>query len=201
MGLGLILLLSAGLWSYLNWSEEERAAESVETAVEKLESIIPQLEPEQTETEASDETAANELLTQETVIETPEMQTMEIDGNSYIGVLEIPSLQLTLSVMSDWSYPQLKISPCRYSGSYLDDTLVIAGHSYRRHFRLLRQIEVGDSVLFTDAVGNVIHYEVVQVETLGPKEVDRLIHSEWDLTLFSCTSGGSHRVTVRCNRV
>ena len=36
-----------------------------------------------------------------------------VDGNSYMGVLEIPDLDLTLPVMADWSYPKLRVAPCR----------------------------------------------------------------------------------------
>ncbi len=59
---------------------------------------------------------------------------MKIDGNYYIGVLTIPSLDLSLPVMEDWDDEKLKISPCRYAGSLYQKNLVIAGHNYQRHF-------------------------------------------------------------------
>ena len=40
-----------------------------------------------------------------------------IDGRSYIGVLEIPSLSLQLPVIGSWSYAELREAPCRYAGS------------------------------------------------------------------------------------
>lgn len=63
-----------------------------------------------------------------------EMTEVEIDGYYYIGYISIPALGMELPVMSDWSYPQLNISPCRYAGSTKTDDLVIAGHNYTRHF-------------------------------------------------------------------
>ena len=45
------------------------------------------------------------------------MPETELDGEQYIGVLELPTLSLTLPVQSQWSYPALKVSPCRYAGS------------------------------------------------------------------------------------
>ena len=45
------------------------------------------------------------------------MPTAEVEGYDYIGVLSIPVLDLELPVMDSWSYPQLKLSPCRYEGS------------------------------------------------------------------------------------
>ena len=43
-----------------------------------------------------------------------EMPSVEIDGDCYIGILEIPSIGLTLPVMKDWSYAKLRIAPCLY---------------------------------------------------------------------------------------
>jgi len=59
----------------------------------------------------------------------------EIDGNNYIGVIDIPCLGLSLPIISDWSYPNLKIAPCRYKGSAYQDNLIIAGHNYQSHFK------------------------------------------------------------------
>ena len=40
-----------------------------------------------------------------------EMPEVEIDGNYYIGILDMPSLGLSLPIISEWSYPNLRISP------------------------------------------------------------------------------------------
>jgi sortase A len=205
MVVGVVLLIAAGVLSFYNIREEEQAEVYANRALVQIQQVIPTLEEKSEAILAAandpDEAALVAAQAQEAVIETPQMQTMQIEEETYIGVIKIPSLKLELPVMSDWSYPKLKRSPCRYAGSFLDDTLVIAGHSVRAHFRGLRQIQVGESVVFTDAVGNVILYEVVFVETLGSTEVDKLIHNDYDLTLFTCTQGGVRRVVVRCNRV
>lgn len=196
---GLLLLLCAGGWGAYNiWVDEEGGAFSKQAATEILE-IVPTLPQSSGNPQAG--TQASAPVVSEAVIPTPEMQTVTIDGYTYIGVIRVPSLDLELSVMSDWSYRLLNRSPCRFAGSYLDDTLVIAGHSTARHFRGLRKVKVGDRVEFTDVMGNVIAYDVAQVETLSPREVDRLVTNDWDLTLFTCTEGGGRRVTIRCNRV
>ena len=36
--------------------------------------------------------------------------------------------------MSDWSYPQLRVALCRYTGSVYDDSLIIMAHNYDWHF-------------------------------------------------------------------
>ena len=130
-----------------------------------------------------------------------EMPVVEIEGNEYIGYLELPTILLSLPVMSDWSYPQLRIAPCRYSGSAYDDTMVVMAHNYDRHFGSLRSLQEGDPVQFVDMQGNIFRYEVACHELLQKGDVSEMVDNEWDLTLFSCTYGGEARVTVRLNRV
>ena len=204
MTVGLLLLLGAGVWGAANISFEEQGGEFAEQAVAKLLQSIPNQQSGDTTATPLDEAGREESALANadvSVIETPQMQTAKIDGYTYIGVLSVPALKIELPVMSEWSYPLLKRSACRYVGSFLDDTLVIAGHSTRRHFRPLRQAQVGDSVVFTDVLGNVIQYQVVAIESLSPHDVEKLTTGDWDLTLFTCTPGGERRVTVRCNRV
>lgn len=128
------------------------------------------------------------------------MTEAEVDGHSYIGYLSVPTLGLELPVMADWSYPQLKISPCRYTGSAKSDDLVIAAHNYTHHFGNIKNLMVGDAVYFTDMEGAVFAYEVAELEVLGPAAVEEMTSNDYALTLFTCTYGGSSRVTVRCRR-
>lgn len=130
-----------------------------------------------------------------------DMPTIEIDGYEYIGYLSIPSLGLELPVMSDWSYPQLRIAPCRYSGSIWSDDMVLMAHNYARHFGQLSRLSIGEEVTFKDVNGITITYEVMAIDTLNPTEVEDMTSGEYDLTLFTCTYGGKSRVTVRCDRL
>lgn len=129
------------------------------------------------------------------------MTAATIDGYDYVGFLSLETLGLELPVMSDWSYPQLKLSPCRYYGSVRGGDLVICAHNYQQHFGRLSDLAVGDSVLFTDMDGVVTAYTVAETEVLQPTAVEEMTSGDYDLTLFSCTYGGKTRVTVRCQRV
>lgn len=131
---------------------------------------------------------------------TDKMTEVEIDGYAYIGYLSIPALDLELPVMSEWSYPQLKISPCRYAGSTKTDDLVIAAHNYTRHFGTIKNLSPGDAVYFTDMDGMVSVYEVAEIDTLSPTDIEEMTDSGFALTLFTCTYSGQSRVTVRCDR-
>lgn len=127
-----------------------------------------------------------------------EMPTEKVDGNYYIGTLQIDVLGLKLPIISEWNYSRLHVAPCRYTGSIYKGDMIIAGHNYRYHFGHLIDLRIGDSVRFTDMDGNVFAYEVVELETLERRDVDRMLSGDWDLTLFTCTYGGRQRVTVRC---
>lgn len=128
------------------------------------------------------------------------MPTVQIDGEAYIGVLEFPSLSVSLPVISDWSAAKLRTAPCRYTGSAYQDNLVIAGHNYRTHFGKLQNLSLGDTVLFFDADGNRFAYEVAGVEELDSTAIEEMVTGDWDLTLFTCTLSGQTRFTVRCIR-
>ena len=106
--------------------------------------------------------------------------------------------------MAQWSYAGLKIAPGRYSGTTYGDDLVICGHNYAMHFSPIKWLAIGSSVYFTDADGLRWSYEVESVETLRPTQIEEMTTAtetdSWDLTLFTCTSGGNARYAVRCVR-
>ena len=193
--LGLLLLLGAGgLTAYNIWDgiRAERASQH----------IIQEMDIGQDLVEALDREPDDD----------PEMPVIEVEGYYYIGILEIPSLQLTLPVMDRWDYTRLKISPCVYSGSYKTDDLVICAHNYARHFSPVKRIDIGADVYLITVDCRVYHYQVTNRETLQPGAVENMIENtnnttdgtitnEWDLTLFTCNTGGQTRCAVRCARV
>lgn len=130
-----------------------------------------------------------------------DMPTVEASGNNYIGVLEIPDLDLTLPILSEWSYPNLKIAPCRYQGSVYLDTLILAAHNYPYHFGKINELENGSLIHFIDAQSNSFSYQVVEISELNSSAVEEMTSGDWDLTLFTCTINGWTRITVRCERI
>jgi len=130
-----------------------------------------------------------------------EMPVSRVNGQDYIGILEIPVLKLKIPVISKWSYPRLRIAPCRYAGSVYTRDLVISAHNYAAHFGGLKRLDGGERVIFTDVDGNRFDYRVAWMETLRPRDVDEMKSGDWDLTLFTCTLGGSYRIAIRCNLI
>lgn len=130
-----------------------------------------------------------------------EMTEKEIDGDKYIGYLSIPKLKLELPIMSDWSYSNLKKAPCRHFGSSKSNDLVIAGHRHSRHFGGLYRLRTGDEAVFVDMDGNISRYEVIDVEQIEATDVASMKTGGWDMTLYTCTYGGSARVAVRLKKI
>ena len=133
-------------------------------------------------------------------MEMPEVSLPGLEEAGCIGIIEIPSINIKLPVLSTWSYSLLKKAPCRYTGSIYLDNMVIAAHNSDAHFKKISNLQEGDIVTFTDAVGNVFTYTVAGIELLQPDEVDNMTNGQWPLTLFTCTYGGASRVTVRCKK-
>lgn len=105
-----------------------------------------------------------------------------------------------MPVLSTWSYALLKKAPCRYTDYVYLDNMVIAAPNTKANFKKLSQLEKGDIITFTDAVGNVFSYEVAGIEILQPDQVEDMTSGQWPLTLFTCTYGGASRVTARCEK-
>lgn len=190
MILGCVLLAAALLLFFKNRQEQEQAAAASQEAISKVVEVIR----DKHETESTLPEPAIPPRDREMII-------AEIDGYGYIGFLGLPGLELELPVMADWTYPQLQIAPCRYTGTTYADNLVIMAHNYPKHFGGLKDMERGALVTFTDMEGETTRYQVVALEILPPDSVEDVTSGSFALTLFTCTYGGENRVVLRCDRM
>ena len=203
MFMGLLLTVAAlFLAVYTLWGEYQAKVQS-EAALGLVEEYIGSGTVAETEAEeVVTETEPEEVPVPEFLYDpTMEMPEELIDGQKYIGVVEIPDLGLTLPIISEWSDAKLKISPCRYVGSAYTNDMILSGHSYVNHFRYIRKLERGAEIIFTDMAGTRFVYEISDTEVIDASGVDQMLSGEWDLTLFTCTTNGSARHTVRCKLV
>ena len=189
---GLLLIAAALLLTGYNLWDEWRAGQTAQQVLEQM--------PEPPEHE--EPSAGNGELEIPDYLLNPDMEmpTVEIDGNAYIGTLDIPRLNISLPIMGEWSDAKLKTAPCRYAGTAYRSGFVISGHNYRRHFGPLGRIAPGDRVTFTDVDGNVFAYNVAEIQVLKPTAIEDMLSEKWDLSLFTCTLGGQTRLTVRCEK-
>ena len=130
------------------------------------------------------------------------MKVVWVDGVPYVGNLEIPNLDLKLPIIAECTDANLKIAPCRYEDTTpYKEHFIIAGHNYSAHFGRLVGADYKSKVIFTDVDDNVFEYEIGDVETMRPTEIERMDTGAWSLTLFTCDYSGRARVAVRCYAV
>lgn len=205
--LGLLLIAAALLLTGYNLLISDRAAKASEQVLSQL---LPQIsddpipeggrsvydDPEMAAKHPKEVEYPDYLINPEMA-----MPVRTVEGKDYVGVLDLPSLSLQLPVLDKCSYSNLQTAPCRYAGTaYLDD-LVICAHNYDRHFGQIKNLHLGDTVIFTDMDGNVFEYTVTEIYPVRPTAVEDVISGESDLVLYTCTLGGANRVTVRCDRI
>lgn len=176
---GLVLICSALSLLFYNSYQEQKAYKETENVLSALEGETQN----STQADSSNET------------------TVDVNGYDYIGVIEIPKIEIKLPVLSEWDYARLKIAPCRQFGSISTDDIVIAAHNYKKHFGSLSSLNIGDEIILTDTSKNTHEYSVARIEVLNPTDVEKVQNSGYDLVLYTCTYGGKTRVTLFCNRI
>lgn len=199
--IGLVLLLAAAVFTGYNLWDGQRAAsaneELLDSFKEKLSTDYPEVF---SDTGAPIEKDPSVDSSVGLITPDREMPSVSLNGYLLIGTLDIPDIDFSSAIISQWSYPNLKVSACRYSGSVYDNSMVICGHDYITCFGKLRQIAPGAEITFTDVEGYVYKYIVSYTETLTPRDIEGMtgISDDWDLTLFTCNLGGQTRFAVRC---
>lgn len=176
--LGLLLMAAALYLVAYNLNESHNAQQIGAEVVDRMcEVLYTEIAQEETAT-----VNATEDLEIPDYMRNPEMEmpVQTINGQDYIGVLSIPALELELPVISQWSYPGLKVSPCRYQGSAYTNDLIIAAHNYSSHFGRLKTLQEGDPIFFVDVSGNAFSYEVAALEILAPTATEEMESGDWD---------------------
>ena len=133
-------------------------------------------------------------------------------GDEIIGVLEIPTMELTMPVYLGASDEHLALGAAVLGSTSApiggDSTnCVIAGHRGWRgadYFRHIDKLAVGDEVRITN-LWETLTYTVADIQIIQPHEVDKIkIQQGRDLlTLITChpyASGGRQRYVVYCER-
>ncbi|MBP0967052.1 MAG: sortase [Oscillospiraceae bacterium] len=205
--LGILMILAAALLCVHNFRESRDAEDYAETVLETLKQNIPE-PPAESRPDIADIAPVPEedlFAPYEAAEEdSPRPSDIVIGNAAYCGYLSVPALGLELPVLSSWSYPDLKKTPCRYSGSVQTNDLIIAAHNYDSHFGRIGTLTAGDAILFTDTAGTVHEFAVSFMEIIGGQDVAQMFSGQsedWDLTLFTCTLSGQSRVTVRADRI
>jgi sortase A len=195
--IGVFAILASAGWMLYNHWEDNRAGANSELILRGLSDQIRRPVSALGTEPSPDTPSVTEPENEEKQESAP--QTIEFDGELYIGILTIPALSLELPVNKELREAALKNSPCRYTGSF-SNALVISAHNYRNHFGGLSSLSRGDTAFITDVNGDVHQYTVERTEILHESEVEAMVNNLYDLTLFTCTRSRTERVTVRFSK-
>jgi sortase A len=127
-----------------------------------------------------------------------------LQGYSVIARLDIPSIGISLPVLSEMTDEALKYSVCYYTGPNpgKEGNLVITGHNYASgaHFGNLDKVREGDTVSLTDPNGNTFVYMVYKTELVTPDDAQALSDTQYEreVTLLTCEENANRRLLVRC---
>lgn len=127
------------------------------------------------------------------------MSSMEIDGESYVALLEMDMYKFKMPVRSVWDEKAVEAVPCRYSGSIYNNTLVIAATDAEGQMDFVNSVNTGDRLTVTDMRGEQFSYKVVKVENSNTATAEELNTDEFDLTIFVEYSGPTDYLFIRCD--
>ena len=204
--LGAALITAALLLVAYNYYHESKSKAAMDKVLVKLENKIPEQPQQEDNIESASPFAVFE---QEEISHTDEPEppaeeeapTVDIDGRIYMGLLTMPTLGQEFPVIKGWSYDDMNIAPCQYSGTRAGRDLIICSHNYAGFFDSLEELRAGDEVIFTDLNGRKFTYEISYTELISGWDGNKMFagaKTDWDMTLFTCTWSGYSRVTCRC---
>ena len=190
IALGALLIITSLFIIIINNHEDKTAEKNSSTILKSLKQDIikPTIEEDKTNT------------TETKVVNQNNKQTIKIQDNDYIGIITIPTLNIELPIISTYDEEKLKIAPCVYYGK-ISKNLIICAHSYKSHFGYLSKLNQNDTIIITDINGENYIYEVLEIEVLNSDDIEKMIDTEFDLTLYTCTNDGTKRITIRAKKV
>ena len=128
-----------------------------------------------------------------------EMPSLEVDGEDYVGIIEIPMCGVHLPIRASWDSGDISRSPCRFTGSIYDGSLVVGGSDHEGQFNFAKTISIGDTVFVTDMTGARYTYKVTWVELTDDVSREYLTSREADLVLFVRDAYSLEYAVVSCD--
>ena len=130
-----------------------------------------------------------------------QMPVLQIDGEDFLGLLEIPMHDVKLPIYSQWEKSKLSAYPCCFWGSVYASSLIIGGVDAAGQMDFLTKVDIGDSVIVTDMTGAEFLYNVEKIERSKTAVAEKLYSTEEALILFAREKYSLEYVIVRCRNM
>lgn len=200
MALGVLFVLGSLALQIHNVQEDRRAAAASEAMLPDVMAAISE-NIKNAADKTRDKVGHINPYDQAAVEASTEMTVVVHNTWPYIGYLTMPTINMQLPVLAEWSFHNLGMAPCRHMGSTKSDDLVICAHNYPSHFGHIGELKQGDEVSFVDMDGIRSDYRVVTVNVIDETDMDMVQDESLDLVLYTCTYSRWERVMVGCERV
>lgn len=134
-------------------------------------------------------------------------QEEEIAENNLFGIIEIPKINLYYPVFSKLTEENLKVSPCKFYGTNLQENtnICIAGHNYNNDmfFSKINQLKTNDEIFIYDNTGTKYTYQVqesyeVKEDDLSP--ITNYNKNKKTLTLITCNNLNNNRFIIKATQ-
>lgn len=128
------------------------------------------------------------------------------NSNDLFGVIEIPKISLSYPVFNTLTEELLKISPCKFYGSNLDENgnICIAGHNYDngKFFSNIYMLEPNDEIYIY--YNNIKYMYIVtsnyEVAANDLSPVFNYDSNQENLTLVTCNNINNNRIIISASR-
>lgn len=126
------------------------------------------------------------------------------DLNEIIGIIEIPKINISYPIFSNFTDDLLKISPCRINGSMPNSitNLSIAGHNYDngKFFSNLKNLNLNDEIYIYDSSMKKFIYKITDLYEVEENDLSPILINAEDnpiLTLITCNNLNKKRLIVK----
>ncbi len=129
--------------------------------------------------------------------------------DSIIGIIEIPSLNISYPIFNELTDELLKTSPCRFYGDFPSEgnitenlNLCIAGHNYDNHkfFSDIKNLNIDDSIIIYDNANHPFTYSVIKQYEVEPEDLSPVYETltdSYELTLVTCNNYNGNRIIIK----
>ncbi len=134
------------------------------------------------------------------VVEEKNEMIKTLEGYDVLGQIKVDNLDIDTYILDSTEEGALKVASGKIAGDDLNENgnFCVVGHNYDNIFAKLLEIEKGEKITVIDPKLNETKYEVKNVYTVEPDDLQPLLSVEDTvrLTLITCETSASTRLVV-----